>query len=647
MALQSPGVEIIERNTTLRIPSVTSSVGAIVVAAEKGAVNVVQLVTDEKDYVSKFGNPNDVNYKHFFTATAFLGGSNQLYVVRTEDSTKLCAGATVGLSGSELSILPTPKAVSNYPLSYDSINEHEAVDGNVNLLDSESFHVYAVGAGTYYNGVKVAILSATDYELLKEFKEELSQAVSLAEVQAIAMKWYTGTPATTAIPDKGNYLSDKPLLRDELINPVKNYEVNTKLLSEYVSFETGPEIQYDDTTVPPTQLGIMEQDKFAVYVWSTNGNLAEQYIVSKNPEGVNSQGSKDFGPLVINGSSEYIYFFVNGSEQGAPGVVVQSTGRFNLMSADALTTNLGLLTGEISEQWFDKFTNKEELEIDLLLDPDYTDDLKRTLDFISQQIRKDSFSILSMPAEKMFNVNNEKPYVDAYTKMKAYVQGGDPLGSLNINSSYSAIYGQYFKIYDKYNEKDRWVPVAGYVGRTIATVDFNNRQWWAPAGLNRGIISGVKKVAINPNQSQRDVMYSNRINPIPSFIGQGVVIWGQKTLSAATTAFDRINVRRLFLHMERSIEKMARQLLFEFNDDFTRTRFTSLANGFLSSIKALRGVTDYQVVCDTTNNTPEVIDNNEFVAEILVKPNRVAEFIRLTFTAVDTGVSFSEVVERR
>ena len=647
MALQSPGVEIVERDVSLRIPSVTSSVGAIVIASEKGPVNVTTLVTDEKDLVEKFGNPDDVNYKHFFTCSSFLGGSNQLYVVRTEDSTKLCAGATVGLSGANLAILPTPKAVSFYPLSYDAIAAHEAVDGNVDLLDSELYHAYAVGAGPYYNGIKVAVLTALDYALLKEFKEELASAVSLTDITAIATKWYTGTPATTAIPDEGNYLSDKPLLRDELINVNKNYEVNTQLLADYLSFDVGPQIEYDDTVSPPVQLGLAQQDKFAVYVWNTLGQLVEQYEVSSLLDSVSSQGSRDFAPLVINGSSNYIYFFVDGSETGAAGVINQSTGQFTLMNADALSTNIGLLTGEISEQWFDKFTNKEELEIDLLLDPDYVDDIKRTLDFISQQVRKDCFSIISMPDTKMFNVNNEKPYADAYNKMKLYVQGGDPLGSLNVNSSYSAIYGQYFKVYDQYNEKDRWVPVAGYVGRTIATVDFNNRQWWAPAGLNRGIVSGVKKVAINPNQAQRDVMYSNRINPIPSFFGQGVVIWGQKTLQAAPSAFDRINVRRLFLHMERSIEKMAKYLIFEFNDDFTRTRFSSLANGFLSGIKSLRGVSDYQVVCDTTNNTPEVIDNNEFVAEILVKPTRVAEFIRLTFTAVSTGVSFSEVVERK
>ena len=161
---------------------------------------------------------------------------------------------------------------------------------------------------------------------------------------------------------------------------------------------------------------------------------------------------------------------------------------------------------------------------------------------------------------------------------------------------------------------------------------------------NRAIIEGVQKVAVNPDLAKRDVLYAQaRINPIVDFVGDGIVIWGQKTLQTRPSAFDRINVRRLFLHMERSIEKMARFLLFEFNDDFTRARFRGQVNPFLQDIQTRRGITDYQVVCDETNNTPTVIDNNEFRADILVKPNRVAEFIRLTFVAVATGVEFSEV----
>lgn len=640
---QSPGVRILERDATLRIPSVTSSVGAIVVAATKGPINVPIRISDEAQYVQVFGKPDDINYKHFFTAAAFLGGSDQLEVVRTEDVSKLVAGTTVGLSGATLTILPTPKAAGDFPLNYDAISEHEAVDGVVELLTTEIYHAYGIGAGPYYDDIQISVITANDYNLLVQFKEQIAQATSTDELAEIAETWYTGTPPTTAQynPSYENYLSDIPLLRDELIDPT-NWSINTGLLNSYVSFEFAPQIRYESDGV--TKLGILDQDNFAVYVFDENDNLVEQYSVSKEPTSRDGNGNNNFGPSVINASSGYIYFFVGDEASSAPGIVLYSTGKFNLMGADELTTDLSLLTGEISEQWFANFINKEQTNVDLLLDPDYNDDLKRTLDYIAGQIRKDCMAILNIPANKMFNISTGKPIASPYTAMKLYVAGGDPVNTLQINSSYSAIYGNYFKIYDKYNEVNRWVPATGYVGQVIATVDFNQAQWWAPAGLNRGIISNVTDIAVKPSQAQRDILYSNRINPIVNFNGQGITIWGQKTLTATPNAFDRINVRRLFLYLEKSIEQMARFLVFEFNDSFTRARFASTVNNFLSGIKAKRGVTDYQVVCDTTNNTPDIIDSNQFVAEIMVKPSRAAEFITLTFTAVATGVSFQEIV---
>lgn len=640
---QSPGVRSIEKNSTLRIPSVTSSVGAIVVAATKGPINVKLQISDEAQYVKVFGKPDNVNYKHFFTAAAFLGSSDNLQVVRTEDVTKLVAGTTVGLSGSHLAILPTPLPAGNFPLSYDNISTHEAVDGVVNLLNTEIYHTYGQGAGPYYDGIQVSVITANDYALLVQFKEQLSQAVSTDDIAEIAETWYTGTPPTTAQynPAYHNYLSDVPLLRDELINPV-NWTVNTALLASYCSFEFGPKVKYQSDGTTP--LGLTDQDQLAVYVFDEKDNLVEQYVVSKDPSSKDGNGNNNFGPSVINSTSGYIYFFIADEASSSKGAILYSTGKFNLMGADALTTDLSLLTGEISEQWFANFINKEEDSIDLLLDPDYNDDIKRTLDYIAGQIRKDCVALLNVPANKMFNIGTGKPIANPYTAMKLYVAGGDPINTLNVNSSYSAIYGNYFKIYDKYNEVYRWVPATGYVGQIIANVDFNQAQWWAPAGLNRGIISNLVDIAVKPNQAQRDIMYSNRINPIVNFNGQGITIWGQKTLSGTPSAFDRINVRRLFLFLERSIEEMARFLVFEFNDNFTRSRFSSTVNNFLSGIKAKRGVTDYKVVCDTTNNTPDVIDANEFVAEIMIKPVRAAEFITLTFTAVSTGVSFEEIV---
>ena len=427
-------------------------------------------------------------------------------------------------------------------------------------------------------------LRVNDYNLLIQFKEQLSQAVSLADIQTIAQTWYTGTPPSTAQynPSYEEYLSNLPLLRDELIDPT-DWSVNTALFNTYTSFEFGPQIEVDSNGNP---LGILLQDQFAFYVWDELGNLAEKYVVSNNPTSVDSGGNSNFGPTLINASSAYVYFFISDSPTDAQGTILYSTGQFNLPGADPLSTSLSLLDGEIAEQWFANFINTETIHIDLLLDPDYDTTLKQTLDYIAGQIRKDCLALLNVPANRMFNVATGNIIAQPYTEMKLYVAGGDPLGSLNINSTYSAIYGQYFKVYDNYNNVFRWVPTTGYVGATIATIDFNQAQWWAPAGLNRGIISGISAIAINPNQAQRDIMYSNGINPIVQFSGQGIVIWGQKTLTGTPSDFDRINVRRLFLYLERSISAMARFMLFEFNDNFTRARFSSIVNKFLSTVEA-------------------------------------------------------------
>jgi hypothetical protein len=658
----SPSVDIIERDVSLRIPTVTSSVGAIVVASGRGPLNVRTLINTEKDYVDTFGEPDNVNYPHFFTAKAFLEGSNQLQVLRVENEDTLCAGLTIGMSGATVGEWATPLEAKYFPATYDNVPDTTplAFDGgnpvfgatNNDALANESFHFWAVGAGPFYEGVQVSIVSAEDYVVLVELKNELAQAATSQETQAILYKYYYGsapgttsgdpgyevwgglTPPSTSNPifeDTGDYLSNS-ILRDELIlTPAQTssgeWEVVGGLLEEWTSFEYGPEIT-------------AEQDEFVLMVYSA-GTLQEKYLCSKLKDKRDTLGNKMFGPELVNGNSNFIYFFIGTSEDSAAGYDIFSTGLRSLGGADALTDNLFDLVGEIELGWRTYFCNKEELEVDILLDPDYPTILKRSLDDICKNVRKDCMALLNVPVGKMINTSTAKPVARVYTNMEKYVNT-----ELNINSSYSAIYGQYFEVFDFYNEKFRWVPVTGYVGAVIARVDFQYDPWWAPAGLNRGVISGINRVALNPNKAQRDVLYYNRINPIPNFIGQGIVIWGQKTLQAKPSAFDRINVRRLFLHMERSIEKLARYFLFEFNDDITRARFSGLVNGFLAEIKARRGVTDYLVVADSSNNTPEVIDRNEFIAEILVKPNRVIEFIKLIFTAVSTGVSFSEVVGR-
>ena len=219
------------------------------------------------------------------------------------------------------------------------------------------------------------------------------------------------------------------------------------------------------------------------------------------------------------------------------------------------------------------------------------------------------------------------------------------LGTLP-STSYAVLDSGIKYTYDRFADKYRYIgcngDIAGLCVRTSASLD----DWFSPAGLNRGAIRGVVKLAYNPNKADRDELYQARINPVVSFPGQGTVLFGDKTALASPSAFDRINVRRLFLNIEKRAEQLAKTVLFEQNDFTTRSGFSASINSYLSEIQARRGLTDYLVVCDETNNTPEVIDRNEFVAELYLKPTRSINYVTVTVTATKTGVSFAEVIGR-
>jgi hypothetical protein len=216
-------------------------------------------------------------------------------------------------------------------------------------------------------------------------------------------------------------------------------------------------------------------------------------------------------------------------------------------------------------------------------------------------------------------------------------------GALN-SSSYAIMDSGYKYQYDRYNDVYRWVPLNGDIAGICARTDTTNDAWWSPAGFNRGQIKNLVKLAFNPRKAERDILYSNGINPVVTFPGQGTVLYGDKTLQDKPSAFDRINVRRLFIVLEKAIATAAKYQLFEFNDAFTRAQFRNLVTPYLRTIKGRRGITDFYVVCDDTNNTPQIIDTNQFVGDIYIKPARSINFIQLNFVAVPTGVQFSEVI---
>jgi phage tail sheath protein FI len=212
------------------------------------------------------------------------------------------------------------------------------------------------------------------------------------------------------------------------------------------------------------------------------------------------------------------------------------------------------------------------------------------------------------------------------------------------SSSYSVFDSGYKYMYDKFADTFRYVPLNGDIAGVCARTDINNFPWFSPAGTTRGAILNAVKLAYNPSKTQRDRLYSNRINSVIFTPGSGIVLFGDKTGLAKSSAFDRINVRRLFIYLENAISAAAKDQLFEFNDETTRSNFVNIVDPFLRDVQAKRGIQDFRVICDETNNTAAIIDNNEFVADIFIKPARSINFIGLTFVATRSGVSFEEII---
>ena len=301
---------------------------------------------------------------------------------------------------------------------------------------------------------------------------------------------------------------------------------------------------------------------------------------------------------------------------------------------DFVATNAEIATA------YEKFNDTENVDISLLIcgpsqtSADATGDTKATAVMDIASARKDCVAFISPARADVVNVSN------AVTQTQNVVAFADGLPS----SSYAVIDSGYKQMYDRYNDVFRFVPLNGDIAGLCARTDNIADPFFSPAGYNRGQIRGAVKLAFNPNQTQRDELYKARVNPVVTFPGQGTVLFGDKTAQTKPSAFDRINVRRLFITLEKAISTAAKFQLFEFNDEFTRAQFRNLVEPFLRDVQGRRGITDFSVVCDDTNNTGDVIDRNEFRADIFVKPARSINFIQLNFIATRTGVAFSEVV---
>lgn len=356
-------------------------------------------------------------------------------------------------------------------------------------------------------------------------------------------------------------------------------------------------------------------------------SIAEVFKVSTTSTKKDSFGNNMFIENVINTTSKYAMAFYNtAAVTTLASFIAQGPGG----GADGTAASAAQIT-----QGYDLYRNPEDVDINIIIGGrNTTASIALNIDDICQS-RKDCIGVLNVQKSDVVLVSS---VATALTNCTTYRKT-----TLNINSSYSALYANWFKINDKYNDKKRWIPSSGAVAGIFAYTDYITDPWFAPAGLNRGILRNVLELAINPDQGTRDSLYQNQLNPIVNFPGQGITIWGQKTLQTKPSAFDRVNVRRLFLVLEKGIATAAKYFVFEPNDPFSQSMFKNMVEPFLKDVKGRRGLYDFAVDVSANVNTPERIDRNEFWAEIYISPTKAAEFLTLRFNATRTGVNFAEL----
>lgn len=373
----------------------------------------------------------------------------------------------------------------------------------------------------------------------------------------------------------------------------------------------------------------------------TKGSVLETFpYVSLATDAKTADGTSNYILDVLNDRSSYVW----GASVSADFTGVTTSAAFD-SAGNHSVTDYSLASGTASaigvadyQTGFDQYTDEDTIQVDFLVAPGLTSAQGNTtiVNYLAgiAAARKDCVVVASPNRDEVVGVNNTA------TIVSSAVSWANGLNS----TSYLIVDNNYVKIYDKYNDEYTYIPAAPMTAGIMAATDDVAAPWFSPAGNRRGQYFGVTSLAYNATKAQRDTLYKAGVNPIVNLPGQGILLYGDKTHLGRPSAFDRINVRRLFLGIERAIKAAAQNVMFEFNDEFTRAEFVNIVEPFLREIKGRRGITDFRVVCDETNNTSAVVDSNRFVASIFIKPARSINYVTLNFVAVRTGVDFEEVV---
>ena len=668
--LVSPGVQVNEVDLTNVVPAVATSIGAIAGAFEKGPVGSIQTVTSEGDLVSKFGKPNSNNFENWLAAASFLQYGNTLRIVRAE-SAIVNAGANSGIL----------------------IRDDDHYEQSFRSGQGSHGEWAARSAGTWGNSIGVDICAtATAYEqglssnnLVNGAGTAGATTITVDDADASGYAFNVGDMISFSSADNATIANHADLTGHEGIEyEVTAINTSTNVLTirkkddpngaglaaavadnSFIRrrwrfadlFDRGP-----GTSPYATENGKGTADELHIVVYDTTGSITgfdvdvagqrtkgvlETYAaLSKHPSAKTPQGNSNFYPDVIFAQSTNIYWCDHPTAGSNWGTDISTGTAFTAIDTpvvDSLTggtDDYSLTNGEISIA-YNKFADAESVDVNLIIggsssiaaDTQANYDTHGTMLIDLAAARLDCMAFISPHRAATVGV------ADANTQTTNVKNAAATLPS----SSYAVLDSGYKYMYDRYNDVYRYIPLNGDIAGLCARTDDIADVFFSPAGFNRGTIRGAVKLSFNPNQSQRDDLYAARVNPVVNFPGQGVTLFGDKTALTTPSAFDRINVRRLFIVLEKAISTASKFQLFEFNDEFTRAQFKNLVEPFLRDIQGRRGIDSFQVVCDGTNNTGVVVDRNEFVADVYVKPARSINFITLNFIATRTGVAFSEV----
>ena len=580
---QSPAVIVKEVDLTGGVPNVQTSTGCYSGKFMWGPADQRTLIANEEELTETFGAPNSSHAIDYHDAAYFLRYSNALQMSRIIDSDANNAVSTTGQTSAY--------AVGTYTLP--TVKNSTNFDAQLGALDSDLHTFVGRFPGSLGNSLQVSICPPS--------------------VSDSGFDAWTYKSSFDAAPGTSTFAA---------ANDATNDEIHVAVVDKNGEF-TG-----------------------------TKGTVLETYpFMSVATNGINADdGGNIFVKDVINNRSQYIHmvdfdsaFRVGGLAGTAitPGVAKDFVGTAAPEGAVDYNFDSGNDTGTLSVSnyvsAFDLFEDKDVVEVDFLIAPGMSARVDQTTvvnDLIAIATSRKDCVVVSGPART--DIVNQTSDATITTNVAA-------TAATFTRSSYNIVGGNFLKVYDKYNDKFIEIPASSSLAGLMAETDRVAAPWFSPAGTRRGQLLGVTSVNYNPNKTRRDTLYKAGVNPIVNMPGQGIILFGDKTGLARPSAFDRINVRRLFLTLERAIERAAKNVLFEFNDEFTRAEFVNIIEPVLRDVKGRRGITDFRVVADETVNTAAVIDRNEFIANILIKPARSINFITLNFVAVRTGVSFEEI----